>query len=225
MGQRWSSDGLSEVVISKSVGERERDRSKNKRASEWSSEWDRDTASVWLSEYDRSSSSHHQHLYHHHHHHHQSSSSIGIAYLSWDSNDHPMDCRKSWFLKVLERERDRAKNKSASELVWVRSWYSEWVIEWVRWKTSIIIITSSIITRHRTAMIIRWAVQQPEESASDGEWERASEWLSEMKDIDHHHHVISSISIIIISWNGLPVMGQQWSSNGQSEVGISTSVC
>jgi hypothetical protein len=30
-----------------------------------------------------------------------------------------------------------------------------------------------------------------------------------MKDIDHHHHVISSISIIIISWNGLPVMGQQ----------------
>ncbi len=61
-----------------------------------------------------------------------SPSSVGVAYLSWDSNDHPMDCQKSWFLKVLERERDKAKTKSASELVWVRSWYSDWVIEWVR---------------------------------------------------------------------------------------------
>ena len=23
---------------------------------------------------------------------------VRIAYLSWDSNDHPMDCQKSWFL-------------------------------------------------------------------------------------------------------------------------------
>ena len=27
-----------------------------------------------------------------------SPSSVGIAYLSWDSNDYPMDCQKSWFL-------------------------------------------------------------------------------------------------------------------------------
>jgi hypothetical protein len=126
-----------------------------------------------------------------------------------------MDCRKSWFLKVLERERERVKNKSASELVWVRSWYSEWVIEWVRWKTSIIIITSSIITRHRTAMIIRWAVQQPEESASDGEWERASEWLSEWDERHrssssrhqqhlYHHHQLELLTChgtaMIIQW-------------------------
>ena len=52
-----------------------------------------------------------------HHHHHvisisiiiisQSSSSIGIAYLSWDSNDHPMDCQKSCILKVCERETEQ----------------------------------------------------------------------------------------------------------------------
>ncbi len=136
---------------------------KGERASEWSSEWD---------EKHRSSSSRHQHLYHHHHHHHQSSSSIGIAYLSWDSNDHPMDCPATWRICKWGRMRE-----------------SEWVIEWVRWKTSIIIITSSIITRHRTAMIIRWAVQQPEESASDGEWVRASEWLSEW---DERHRSSSS---------------------------------
>ena len=74
-------------------------------------------------------------------------------------------------------------------------------------------------------MIIRWTVQQPEESASEGEWKRASEWLSEWdENIDHHHHVIS-ISVIIISRNCLPVKGQQWSSDGLSEVVISTSVC
>jgi len=37
--------------------------------------------------------------------------------------------------------------------------------------------------------------------------ERVSDRVSEMKNIDHHH--VISISIIIISRNCLPVMGQQ----------------
>ena len=50
------------------------------------------------------------------------------------------------------------------------------------------------------------------DSATMWKDERASEWLSDMKNIDHHHHVIS-IPIIIINRNYLPVMGQQWSSS------------
>ena len=36
---------------------------------------------------------------------------VGIAYLSWDSNDHPMNCQESRFLQVLERERERERER------------------------------------------------------------------------------------------------------------------
>ncbi len=176
MRQQWWIDGQSEVGISTSACQREnkieseqrlRKRviegdMKGERASEWLSEWD---------EKHRSSSSRHQHLYHHHH---QSSSSIGIAYLSWDSNDESMDSQKSGFLKVLERERDRAKNKKASE--WSSEWDRDTAREWLSEiknidhhhhviSISIIIIiiirvaaVSELLTCHGTVMIIRWTV-------------------------------------------------------------------
>jgi hypothetical protein len=110
---------------------------------------------------------------------------------------------------------------------------------------------SELLTCHGTAMIIRWTVRSRDfykwvsererdrvrakikrerecvmegDSATMLKGERASEWLSEWdENIDHLYHVIS-ISIIIISRSNLPVMGQQWSSDGLSEVVISKSV-
>ena len=114
-----------------------------------------------------------------------SPSSVGIAYLSWDSHDHPMDCQKSWFL-VCVRERE---SKTESEQ---RSREREREVWW-----------KEIVRRYERVR------------------ERVSDRVSEMKNIDHHHHHVISISIIIISRSCLPVMGQQWSSDGLPEVVIS----
>ncbi len=103
---------------------------KGERASEWSSEWD-----------EKKNIDHHHHVI-----------SIWVAAASKLLTCHGTAMMNRWTAKsrdfykcVSEREQDRVRAKIKKESDWRRyeGWESEWVIEWVRWKTSIIIITSS----------------------------------------------------------------------------------
>ena len=88
-----------------------------------------------------------------------------------------------------------------------------WVIEWVRWKTSIIIITSSaslsssflsaseLLTCHGTAMMIWWTVQWPQYSTSGRSLANLWVFLSQSVFFNHHHVDIKINKNYRYNWN------------------------